>query len=221
MKKIFAFLFASALLATGLISCGGGGDDDSRDIVTAQQFLSGKGMTFLGGSPSWSILPNQYTNIGNIQKVEDGRDLDVSSYFKLNIYDVDDLHQSGRVVNQTRRISFLGANTGSCDVTYIYTQEGYAIMKLSVGDDISSTSAAINAFGFAQSLDDVAQDSYTVSSIGGCEVSILIDWKSRTAQAEITARTASYTVIGDDADTTRTETNVTFTMDFTVVAVSE
>lgn len=46
MKKIFAFLFASALLATALISCGGGGDDDQYRITT-QKFRNGVGFGFM------------------------------------------------------------------------------------------------------------------------------------------------------------------------------
>lgn len=199
MKKIFAFLFASALLATGLISCGGGGDDSSKYTVTAKQFQQGRGIAFLGISPGFYINPTTDTSlIGDVQMPDrTGQAVEVpesSPAASNTIIDVSGLKQSGRAVNQRRQVSLTGGTTGWADVTYVYTENNCAIVTLSVSEDFVDTNAFINAFGLQQKINNWSSDyeRFEVQTLGGSNIQFVIDWNSGNAQLLVNISVNAY-----------------------------
>ncbi len=199
MKKIFAFLFASALLATGLISCGGGGDKTDKYTVTAKQFQQGRGIAFLGISPGFYINPTADTSlIGNVQMPDlSGKPVVVpegSPAANNTIIDISDLKQSGRAVNQRRQVSLTGGTTGWADVTYVYTENNCAVVTLSVSEDFVDTSAFINAFGLQQKVNNWTStyDRFEVQTLGGSNIQFVIDWNSGNAQLLVNISVSGY-----------------------------
>lgn len=199
MKKIFAFLFASALLATGLISCGGGGDDSDKYIVTGKQFEQGRGIGFIGASPAFYIMPTTDTSVlGGVKRPDrTGEEVEIpetSPAASSTILPEEGLTQEGREVIQRRTCQLTGGSSGTCDVSYLYTQQNYAIVTFSLSEAQVDTSAFINAFGLQQKVNNWSDsiDRFEVETLGGSNVQFVIDWNSGNAQVLVNVSVTGY-----------------------------
>lgn len=212
MKKIFAFLFASALLATGLISCGGGsGDNKNQYIVTGKDFEKGRGIAFAGNTPCFDILPDPSAQPVGGKRQPDNTGAPVhgtlsedspigsSQYVKDLIANGGELTQEGRSVLQDRQIRILGGATEQCRISYIYTQQGYAVCDFSLSANGTDNKDFINAFGLEQIIKGQVSDKFEVNSLGGSNVVFVIDWNS--SYAELIVNTTARSAINIDFST--------------------
>lgn len=219
MKKIFAFLFASALLATALISCGGGGDDDQYRITT-QKFRNGVGFGFMmnpnlevcagslgqfapqiGGNGTFDIvLPGDTTGGAEGDNTQTG----VTTTYQPVGNEIICQTRRVRAGNEyyTAKVMFREANEViSSDPTLEEDDKiddnVKAIVTISF-DDIAATSSESLAGGLGMLLrgsgNDILDDpsrSY-ITSLAGCLLQIVLDSKSQTAQIVVSATGVHY-----------------------------
>lgn len=210
MKKIFAFLFASALLATGLISCGGGGDNDDKYIVTAKQFENGRGIGFIGASPSFYIMPSSSTEpLGGLHRPKpDGSALTITesdpAYTSSLLQQIQgsqadgNLYQEGREVIQRRTVQLTGGSSGEADVSYRYFSGGYALISIGLSEQIVDLEGFIEAFGLQKQINNWGSDRLEVQTAGGTNTQFVIDWNSGSAQIMVNLTIMGMTVDEND-----------------------
>jgi len=219
MKKIFAFLFASALLATALVSCGGGGDDNQYHI-TAQKFRNGVGFGFMM-NPNMEVCPGSLGQFapeigggGNFEIVlpggttEGGDEEDNTTTGVTTTYEP----VGNEIVCQQRRIqsgneyytakimfreAYQLQASDNNPSGYERVGEPKAIVTISF-QDIAATGSASIAGGLGMLLrgsgTDILDDpsrSY-ITSLAGCMLQVILDYTSQTAQIVVSATGVHY-----------------------------
>lgn len=215
MKKLFLFLLSSAILSTGLISCGGGGDDDIY-VITAQKFNAGWGFGFLinpvlevqSGVVSTNLASNRYGDGDQVTVPGDEEDESGNPNY---------VTQVGNTIIQNRNVSVSGTNY-EATVSYQCVQDLYGASKGIANVSFINVaglrdegllgglgmlvSAVTTSSGWGTTSGSDSGNRNTVDSLSGCKIDIVLDFSSKKASIYVSASGVHMidTITGDETE---------------------
>lgn len=215
MKKFFSLCTAVSVLLTGLVSCGGGGDDNPG-FVTAEEFRAGMGFKLLQ-NPQFEIVAGYSGDVdGSHPSDSDGNpaipDTTVPGTGQDEIpndpnTDEDEgqeyipptkLDPVGSMAIVNRTIKAGGSIIGNVDVTYVMTAEDIAVATISAPfAKILENPSFLTGLGIAaennngNNWNDNANEQtlsrVRVSNLSACTIKIYFNFKTGQAMVIISA----------------------------------
>ena len=227
MKKFFSLCTAVSVLLTGLVSCGGGGDDNPG-FVTAEEFRAGMGFKLLQ-NPQFEIVAGYSGDVdGDYPSDSDGNpaipDITVPGTGQPEIpddpnTDADEgqeyipptkLDPVGSMATVNRTIKAGGSIIGNVDVTYVMTAEDIAVATLSAPfAKILENPSFLTGLGIAaetnngnnwnnNNADNETLNRVRVNDLSACTIEIYFNFK--TGQAMVIISASGVEVAGEGND---------------------
>ena len=226
MKKFFSLCTAVSVMLTGLVSCGGGGDDNPG-FVTAEEFKAGMGFKLMqnpqleivagysrdveGDQPSDSagnpaIPPTTVPGTGQPEKPETDDEAGDRYVPPAKLDPVGSM----AVVNRTIKAG--GSIVGNVDVTYVMTAQDVAVATFSAPfGSILENRAFLTGLGIAaetnngnnwnnNNADNETLNRVRVNDLSACTIEIYFDFKTGQAMTIISASGVEVAGEGDDDD---------------------
>ncbi len=229
MKKFFSLCTVVSVLLTGLVSCGGGGDEN-RGYVTATEFRSGTGFKLLqnpqfeivagycgdveGDWPTDSkgnpaIPPLIVPGTGQDEILDDPKteENEGQDYIPPT-----ELTPVGTMAIVNRTIKAGGSLVGNVDVTYVMTSEDIAVMTMSAPfAKILENPSFLTGLGIAAENDNgnnwnnnnangETLSRVRVNDLSACNIEIYFDFKTGQAMVLISASGVEVAGEGDEDD---------------------
>ncbi len=226
MKKFFSLCTAVSVMLTGLVSCGGGGDENPG-FVTAENFRGGAGFKLLqnpqleivaghsndvegdwptdsNGNPA--IPPLVVPGTGQDEILDDPATPDVDE--GQEYIPPTELTPVGTMAIVNRTIKAGGALVGNVDVTYVMTSEDIAVMTMSAPfAKILENPSFLTGLGIAaednngnnwnnNNADNETLSRVRVNDLSACTIEIYFNFTSGQAMVLISA--SGVEVAGED-----------------------
>lgn len=227
MKKFFSLCTAVSVLLTGLVSCGGGGDDNPG-FVTAEEFRSGKGFKLLQ-NPQFEIVAGYSGDVdGDYPSDSDGNpaipDIIVPGTGQDEIPDDPNTDEDegqeyipptkldpvGSMAIVNRTIKAGGSIIGNVDVTYVMTSQDIGVATLSAPfAKILENPSFLTGLGIAaetnngnnwnnNNADNETLNRVRVNDLSACTIEIYFNFKTGQAMVIISASGVEVAGEGDD-----------------------
>lgn len=229
MKKFFSLCTAVSVLLTGLVSCGGGGDED-RGFVTATEFRSGTGFKLLQ-NPQFEIVAGHCGNVeGDWPSDSNGNPaippLIVPGTGQDEIIDDPNTEENegqdyippteltpvGTMAIVNRTIKAGGSLVGNVDVTYVMTSEDIAVMTMSAPfAKILENPSFLTGLGIAaennngnnwnnNNANGETLSRVRVNDLSACNIEIYFNFRTGQAMVLISASGVEVAGEGDEDD---------------------
>ena len=227
MKKFFSLCTAVSVMLTGLVSCGGGGDE-ATGFVTADAFRSGTGFKLLQ-NPQFEIVAGYSNEVeGDWPTDSNGNpaipELIVPGTGQDEVIDDPNTDENegqdyipptkltpvGTMAIVNRTVKAGGALVGNVDVTYVMTSDDIAVMTISAPfGPILENRSFLTGLGIAaetnngnnwnnNNANNETLNRVRVSDLSACTIEIYFDFK--TGQAMVIISASGVEVAGEDDD---------------------
>lgn len=215
MKKFFSLCTAVSVLLTGLVSCGGGGDEN-RGFVTAADFRAGTGFKLLQ-NPQFEIVAGYCGNVeGDYPTDSNGNPaippLIIPGTGQDEIIDDPNTEENegqdyipptqltpvGTMAIVNRTVKAGGSIAGNFDITYCMTAEDIGVATLSTKSPaLLANKTLLTGLGIAaetntgnwnnNNADNDTLNRVSLENLEACDVKIYFDFKTGQATVIISA----------------------------------